>query len=244
MKRKIEMGLLTACFMTIGILGFGQSVYAEKISNVNQAEAKALEKVPDGVVTDVDKDHENGTVVYDVEVVKGNKKYDITYRASDAKILEYSWEKISVSASRSRAIIKESKCKSLAQKKVTSATVNSIVRKRDDGIDVYKVKMTDDTKSYTLEYHARTGALIEYEWKVIKGGSSSSSNKDNYIGIEKAEEIALDDVPGADVVKSEFDMDDGVPVYEIELIKGSYEYEYKIHAKTGEILEHEMEFDD
>ena len=32
-------------------------------------------------------------------------------------------------------------------------------------------------------------------------------------------------------------MDHGVPVYEVEVIKGELEYEIKIHARTGKILE-------
>ena len=39
-------------------------------------------------------------------------------------------------------------------------------------------------------------------------------------------------------------MDDGIPVYEIEMIKGEYEYELKIHAKTGKILEKEKDWID
>ncbi len=39
-------------------------------------------------------------------------------------------------------------------------------------------------------------------------------------------------------------MDDGVPVYEVELILGNYEYEFKIHAKTGKILKQERDWID
>lgn len=39
------------------------------------------------------------------------------------------------------------------------------------------------------------------------------------------------------VVKIEFDTDDGKEVYEIELIDSSFEYEIKIDATTGQIIE-------
>ncbi len=62
--------------------------------------------------------------------------------------------------------------------------------------------------------------------------------------MEKAKQIALDAVPGATVYKAEYDVDDGVAVYEIELIKGSYEYEFKIDANTGAILEQDKDWRD
>jgi uncharacterized membrane protein YkoI len=37
-------------------------------------------------------------------------------------------------------------------------------------------------------------------------------------------------------------MDDGVPVYEVEIIKGDYEYDVEIHAKTGKILEVDKDY--
>ena len=89
------------------------------------------------------------------------------------------------------------------------------------------------SKKYELEFHARTGKLLEYEWEL----TTKSSNKNNYIGTAKAKEIALKKVGGGHVIKVEFDMDDGVPVYEVEIIKGDYEYDVEIHAKTGKILE-------
>lgn len=231
---------LTICFTAAGILSFTQAAYAAKLQNVNDAKEKALEKIPNATITDADQDYEDGVLVYDIELVKGNKKYDILYRASDAKILEYEWESITVRPS-SGALIGESKCRSLAQQKVKKGSIISVTQKYDDGIEIYKVKMTKGRKAYTLKYHARTGALLSYDWEFTSSKDSSASN---YIGLKKAKQIALDNVPGAAVVKAEFDTDDGVPVYEIELIKGRYEYEFKIHAKTGAVLEQEKDWND
>ena len=51
-------------------------------------------------------------------------------------------------------------------------------------------------------------------------------------------------MPGAQFVKVEFDNDDGVPVYEIEMRSGRVEYDLTIHAKTGKILEYDQDIDD
>ena len=110
LTKNLKAALFTACFTAAGILAWTQGAYAASISSESQAGAKALEKVPGATITDTDRDYEKGTLVYDVQLVKGNRKYEITYRASDAKILEYSWEKISVSPSSSKPVISESKC--------------------------------------------------------------------------------------------------------------------------------------
>lgn len=241
-SRTIRTAILAASIAAAGILAGTDSAHAAAISSEAQAEKKALQKVPNGTVTDVDRDHEKGVLVYEVEVVKGSKKYDITYRASDAKIIAYEWEKIYVDANSSKPLIGESKCRQLALRKVKNATIVSLAHKVDDGVDIYKVKMTAGSKRYTLKFHARTGALIDYEWELKP---SSSSNADNtQISLEKAKNIALAEVPGGTVVKAEYDVDDGIPVYEVEIVKGAYEYEFKIHAKTGEILEREQDWND
>ena len=51
-------------------------------------------------------------------------------------------------------------------------------------------------------------------------------------------------VPGADLIKVELDKDDGMYVYEIELVKDRIAYEIKIHAKTGKVLEIDKEYID
>jgi len=37
-------------------------------------------------------------------------------------------------------------------------------------------------------------------------------------------------------LRADFDYDDGVPQYEVEFVANGWEYEYDIHAETGEIL--------
>lgn len=91
--KKTTAVLLAAGFIMTGGLAAADGVWAAKLSSANQARQKALQKVPNAVVTGVDADRENGEQVYEVELVKGSKKYDITYRASDGKMLEYGWEK-------------------------------------------------------------------------------------------------------------------------------------------------------
>ena len=67
------------------------------------------------------------------------------------------------------------------------------------------------------------------------------------ITAEDAKAIALkhagltaDQVKG---LRAGFDRDDGRPEYEVEFRSGDWEYDYTIHAETGEILKHDKEYD-
>lgn len=242
MKAKKIRGIVVLSMMLClvsAVVFLPDKAKAKKITSISQAEKKALRKVKGGTVTEVDKDYEAGVIVYEIQILKGTKEYDVTYRASDGKLLSYGWEEHRVNRTTKKKIMSRAACRKLAKKKVKGAKITTLVRKFDDGVDVYKLKLKAKNKRYTLEYHARIGKLLEYEWEIAVKSSAKSSS--SYIGVSKARKIALEKVPGADVVKVEFDRDDGIPQYEVELIKDIYEYQVTIHARTGAILEYEKE---
>lgn len=57
---------------------------------------------------------------------------------------------------------------------------------------------------------------------------------------EDAQKIALDHLGfTADQVerlRTEYEIDDGIPQYDVEFFSGDWEYEFEIHAETGKIL--------
>lgn len=68
----------------------------------------------------------------------------------------------------------------------------------------------------------------------------SVSKKVVYIGLDKAKSIALADIgkteAEVDYIKGHFDIDDGVPNYDIEIVVGGKEYDYEIKANNGNII--------
>lgn len=75
----------------------------------------------------------------------------------------------------------------------------------------------------------------------------TASDKD-YIGEEKAKEIALEHAgvaaSAATQLYAKLDYEDGVMVYEVEFYAGNYEYDYEINAKTGAVIKSERDYDD
>ena len=57
---------------------------------------------------------------------------------------------------------------------------------------------------------------------------------------EQAQQIALDylgiTLEDAQRLRIRYEMDDGIPQYDVEFYQGDWEYEFEIHAETGKIL--------
>ena len=74
-------------------------------------------------------------------------------------------------------------------------------------------------------------------------GSSTQSQGDDHIGEERAAEIAKTaaNVTDGTVTQNNLDMDDGVWVYQVDLVSGTTKYEFEIDAATGAIREQSQE---
>ena len=73
-------------------------------------------------------------------------------------------------------------------------------------------------------------------------GSTGIISRDDAIAIALSHAgFTADQVKG---LECEFDIDNRVPEYEVDFHEGKYEYNYDIHAETGEILFQEKEMDD
>ena len=78
--------------------------------------------------------------------------------------------------------------------------------------------------------------------------SGSTQSQSGLIGLEKAKSIALENA-GLKSSQVTFrhayqDYDDGIYVYEIEFVNNGREYDYEIHAATGNIISMDIDGDD
>ena len=96
-----------------------------------------------------------------------------------------------------------------------------------------------------LEVMAASAQAAVQEYKL---NSNVVVDGETYITLEDAKKIAFEHA-GVDGTKAkfddqEFDLDDGVPSYELEFDVDNVEYEYDIHAISGEIIKFEQDRDD
>ncbi len=189
-------------------------------------------------------DYDDGTEVYEVEFVKGNHKYDYELNAKSGKIIEKKVKAIKTPVSGKNAISK-SEAKAIALKDAgvneSDVTFTKAVLDIDDGIKVYDIEFRTSGKKYEYEIAAKSGAILSKEEKEIKKPVADSTS----ISQEKAISIALDDAgfqkSQVQIVKAKLDYDDGIKTYDVEFIKGDYEYEYEINAKSGKIIDKKVE---
>lgn len=127
-------------------------------------------------------------------------------------------------------------------------------REYDDGRLEYEIELYSGSTEYDITVDAATGEIIKYETELIDlhhdddHHSTGTTTQTSDIGADAAKSAAFTHAGitegQATRVKCERDYDDGRLVYEVEFKSNGYEYEYKIDASTGSILEHEKDRDD
>ena len=118
-----------------------------------------------------------------------------------------------------------------------------------DSTPLYKVEFHQGEYEYAYIIHAETGEVLSWdkERDPIDAPITTPAdpNAPTPLTQPQAQAIALEHAQVTDVssMVTKYEIDDGVPQYEIEFRKDDYEYDYTIHAETGEILEQSKEYD-
>jgi uncharacterized membrane protein YkoI len=112
----------------------------------------------------------------------------------------------------------------------------------DNGVYKYEIAFANGETEYEYKVSADTGEILHAKVEVKPAAQTPATDK---LTAEQAQEIALkhagltkEQVSG---LKATFDYDDGIPEYDIDFYYNGTEYDYDIHAVTGEILRTEKE---
>ncbi len=152
------------------------------------------------------------------------------------------------------------------------AAIAHIGLELEDGVMVYEVDFSHNNCAYEYEINAVTGQVHHHEMEHHDKDDDDHDDKhnsghhedhrdeeddvvipsDSYITAEKAKSIAFqhagvyasDTAPAYRNLECELEMENGIATYEISFEMGTWEYDYHIHAQTGEILRCEKEADD
>lgn len=196
---------------------------------------------------EVEFDADDGIIVYEVEFDADGKEYEYEINAKTGEKVK---EKIKVKQASPVVtpdnLISRDEAKRIALAKVglteEKVTFTKIKLDADDDEAEYEIEFFTATEKFEIEIDAKTGSVLKVERKAVK---TPQEEQGDHITAKRAQEIALEhaNLAASEVVmeKIELDYDDGIYVYEVEFVSGGYEYEYKIDAKTGEILESEKE---
>ena len=216
---------------------------------------------------EVDFDYEDGRMVYELEFCAAGVEYEYDIDALNGNVVKYSQEtknqaqqqvqqgqqnqsqqgQQNQQGQQSQAgsdIGQEAaRAAAFAPAGVTADQAANVVVERDwdDGRLEYKVEFWVGTVEYDYEIDGNTGSVLKQEQETHQNAATQT------IGVEQARTIALQDAGlTADQVRElevSTELDERPPHYEVEFKSGNMEYEYKIHAETGAILEKEQDWD-
>lgn len=134
--------------------------------------------------------------------------------------------------------------------KESDVTFKKVKLDMDDRKVVYEIEFFGGGMEHEYEIDALTGDIIKHKQDdEDSNDSDKSDDKDmgnqnstnNYIGNDKAQQIALDNAgltrDQVSSFKIELEREDSGWEYKVEFKYGEKEYEYKINATTGSIIE-------
>lgn len=212
------------------------------------AMAIALEKAGSGyevvsIEFDIDDDDD---VEFDIKMISDEYLIEAEIDAMNGRVLE--WEvkaRFNTSQNNQHSVpyISREQAIDIALSAVGSGfIVVSVEFDHDDDDDVeYEVKLKSETMKVEVEIDARSGKVLELDKETISIVDNQTNTAQTYISKERAIEIARTKVGSARLEEIEFEDDDFPPHYELEFEDGDIEYELKIHAVTGVILEFEID---
>mgnify|MGYP001146856970 CR=1 FL=1 len=174
--------------------------------------------------------HEQGHFVYEVEFVADNTEYEYWIKAEDGSVVKKQMEVLNISGA-----------------DITAADGSTT----EDAAEEKAQRVMADPMDEDVREAAGTpsgGAGQDFSGNTAGENSTGKEGASPYIGIDRAKTIALEHAGFREdevrFSKAKLENDDGWTVYEVEFYKDGMEYEYKMEASTGEILEYDMDRDD
>lgn len=222
---------------TIGSASTSKYISIDMVKDIVFKHAKVENK--NIVNLEIEYDYENGNMIYDVEFDCNNIEYDYEVDAVSGKILESEIEnKNKDSNNNNNTYLSKDKIKEIALKKanVSKYYDYDVEFKFKGGTPIYEVEFETDSAEYDIKINAKNGNIIKYEVKNKKVDTSKFISKD------KAKNIVLNDAKVTEYYDYEIELDDNE--YEISFETREYEYEYKLDARTGKILEKDIDKND
>lgn len=117
--------------------------------------------------------------------------------------------------------------------------------KKDIDDNSYEIEMQDEFYKYEIEIDANSGRILDYEREPISNSVNKGQDNAKLLTEQEAKEIALTDAKvtekNAKYMKVELEKDYGTLVYEIEFTVDNVEYEYKVDAHNGNIINYAKE---
>ncbi len=256
MKRKIFIIVVTV----LTLIGLSAGLVACGNTNITRAQAKEVVLQNIGAnesqltYVTVDSEEINGEEYFEIEAVLQGVKYSYLLNAKNGEIVKQSinGQNVNPETAPSTPIAKPenyiTRENALLIALENAGTVETAVTEIEVEYDyafgnyLYEIEFKLNGVEYEYEINAVDGSIFE---KSVEGKTEIIPTSETYITSTRATEIALENanLTEAEITlkKAQWELDNGVAVYEVEFIANGHEYEYTIQAITGAILEIESD---
>ena len=230
-KRKqtltLAVGIIVGFAVSLAGLSFASNMKDEtKIISEEKAKRIMLNEVPEAKLVEFSYDGDELVPKYDGTLMTDDAEYEIDVDAVSGKIIKFEKEEI--------FIIDDNTSNSTEGNINNNTNTGNNTSNSTEGNINNNTNIGNNTNNSTSN---NTSDGNSNNNSTVSGNSNSSST---YIGEQKAKQIMLNKVPGANIVSFHFDRDE-TPEYEGELRKGNMEYDISVDAKTGKIKEFSKE---
>jgi len=205
------------------------------INLITSQEAKniMLNKVPGATIIEFSYDGDDAVPKYDGKLIKDNCEYEIDVNAKTGAIIKFEQENIYNGNINNNTGTNSNQT---TTKPSTSTNNSQTTTKPSTSHNNSSSNSQATTKPSTS---TTTNNNTAVQQKPVQQSQSSSSS---YIGEARAKQIMLSKVPGATFRSFYLDYDDGRAEYEAELVKGNYEYDITVDARTGAIRDFSKDY--
>lgn len=218
------------------------------------------QRLPGASIEKGKQDTENGRPVWEIDLKKGEYRYDATVDASTGEIIQWEEEKVGdstvgttgttstaknwttsapTSAGGTSPYIGLDRAVELAKAQVPGSQHMEAQWEEDDGRVYYEVTLVKEDVEYEIELDAVTGAVLKTESE--KRRTTVTSRTDTLLSVQRAKDVVRNKLPGGTFRELEFTYERGVPVYEGEYFVNGVAYEFRVDAVKGTILKWERE---
>lgn len=230
-------------------------------TTAQEAVDKALKEF-DGTVTDVEYDEDDGVYYYDIEIENGNEDFEVKLNAEDLSIIEQDLDRddddrdderdddneVQASDKKTKQSADTNGNTKLAEafKDDKSAEAIEAAHERfdgileevsyeeDDGVYYYEVKLENKKEEYEVKLKADDLSVLEEEHESDNNDRGfkrlEAAQDEKIISLKQAKETAAEAVNGK-IDEWDYDVDDFKYEFEIG------DYEVKVNAKTGDVIE-------
>ncbi len=227
------------------------------------AQAEAIALAHAGLTADQvtglrsEKDWDDGRMEYEIEFRHGDYEFDYTIHAGTGDVLDWDKEYDPKAAptdptetttglpepdsTTGPMLRSEAEAIALAHAGFTADQVTGLRAELDEDWE-YEIEFRQGEYEYDYTIDAVTGQVLgwdkEYDPAPTEPSVDVAAPTAGKLTEAEAQAIALAHAGLTQVadLEIEYDVDDGIPTYELEFDSGEWEYSYEIHAETGEIL--------